>query len=295
VRFGITLPNAGLGDSPTVLADLAAEAEVAGWDGVFVWDAGVPDHDIAQEPDDPALAAVVDPWIAMALMAAATQRVTIGPMIAPLARRRPWKVAQECVTLDHLSRGRFVLPVGLGWTPDAWFRAVGEPVDIRARAERLDEALAIIDALWRGDEVTVAGRHYQVDGLRLRPLPMQQPRIPIWVVGGWPSGRSLRRAARWDGVIPQRIRSQDPLEPRELTELVTQVSADRTSAGHFDVVVEGMTPERDRAEAASYARGLADAGATWYLEAVWIYMYETPGRPDAIRRRIRAGPPARDT
>src|SRR4051794_19201407 len=106
MRYGVTLPNAGLGGDPTVLADLAREAEDAGWDGVFVWDAGVPDHDIAPRPDDPALAPVIDAWIAMALMANATERVTIGPMIAPLPRRRPWKVAQESVTLDHLSDGR---------------------------------------------------------------------------------------------------------------------------------------------------------------------------------------------
>src|SRR5438105_14276377 len=84
MRFGVTLPNAGLGDDPTVLAELARDAEESGWDGVFVWDAGVPDHDIAQDPRDPALAPVIDAWLALALMANATTRVTLGPMIAPL-------------------------------------------------------------------------------------------------------------------------------------------------------------------------------------------------------------------
>lgn len=291
MRFGVTLPNAGLGDDPTVLADLAREAEETGWDGVFVWDCGVPDTDVAQDPSDPALVSVIDPWVGLTLMAGATERVTLGPMIAPLARRRPWKVAQESVTLDHLSHGRFVLPVGLGWTPDPWFARVGEPVDIHARAERLDEALAIIDGLWRGDEVKASGSNFQVDGLQLRPLPVQQPRIPIWVVGGWRSARSIGRAARWDGVIPQRIKSQEPLTPDELRELVAMVAELRPDDGPFDVVVEGLTREDDLDGAAAYTRGLAAAGVTWYLDGVWIYMYETPGRPDAIRRRIRKGPP----
>jgi alkanesulfonate monooxygenase SsuD/methylene tetrahydromethanopterin reductase-like flavin-dependent oxidoreductase (luciferase family) len=290
MRFGVTLPNAGLGNDPTVLADLAADAEESGWDGVFVWDAGVPDHEIAHAPDDPALAPVLDPWVSMTLIAQATERITFGPMIAPVARRRPWKVAQESVTLDHLSGGRFVLPVGLGWAPDPWFRCVGEPLDRRARAERLDEALAIIDGLWRGETVSHRGQHFCVDGLRLRPVPVQQPRIPVWVVGGWPSERSLARAARWDGVIPQRINGIEPLEPQELGELVAMVRSQRGDDA-FEVVVENLTQEHDPSAGAAYTRALAAAGATWFLEAAWMYMYETPGRPDAIRRRIRQGPP----
>ena len=291
MRFGVTLPNAGLGNDPTVLADLARDAEEAGWDGVFLWDAGVPSHEIAQDPDDPAFAPVIDPWLAMALMAQATERITFGPMIAPLARRRPWKVAQESVTLDHLSAGRFVLPVGLGWAPDPWFRCVDEALETRARADRLDEALTIIGGLWRGDTVSHRGHNFCVDGLRLRPGPFRQPRIPVWVVGGWRSERSLARAARWDGVIPQRLEGDQPLEPDELRELIAMVRRLRDRDEEFDVVIENLIPEHDPDGAAAYTRELAAAGATWFLDATWMYMYETPGRPDAIRRRLRQGPP----
>jgi hypothetical protein len=59
----------------------------------------------------------------------------------------------------------------------------------------------------------------------------------------------------------------------------------------FEVVVENLTQEHDPSASAAYTRALAAAGATWFLEAAWMYMYETPGRPDAIRRRLRQGPP----
>jgi len=263
-----------------LLVDLAGEAEQAGWDGFYLWD-----H-VLFEQDVP----FVDAWIALTAMACATDRIRLGPLITPLARRRPWKVAQESVTLDHLSAGRFVLPVGLGWVPDPWFRDVGEPLEARVRADRLDEALAIIDGLWRGEAVSHEGAHFCVDGLRLRPRPFPQPRIPVWVVGGWRSERSLARAARWDGVIPQRIKSEKPLEADELRELVAIVRSQRVDEP-FDVVVENLTPEHDPSASAAYTRELAAAGATWFLEAAWMYMYETPGRPDAIRRRLRQGPP----
>ena len=106
----------------------------------------------------------------------------------------------------------------------------------------------------------------------------------------WRSHRSLARAARWDGVIPQRIRSEEPLTADELRELVGIVRAERDD-DRFDVVIEGLLPEHDPDEATAYTRGLAAAGASWYLDGVWMYMYETPGQPDAIRRVIRKGPP----
>src|SRR4051794_2287152 len=87
-----------------VLVELAVAAEEAGWDGFFTWD-----HIQFAEP-----VPFADAWIALSAIAVATSRIRFGPLVTPLARRRPWKVARESVTLDHLSNGRLVLGVGLG-------------------------------------------------------------------------------------------------------------------------------------------------------------------------------------
>src|SRR3954447_4464462 len=99
MQYGFVLPG---GDIQTLI-DLASEAETAGWDGVFYWDA------ISIEP----AGLMYDPWVTLAAIATHTKRVRIGAVLTPVSRRRPWKLARETVTLDHLSNGRLVLPVGL--------------------------------------------------------------------------------------------------------------------------------------------------------------------------------------
>ena len=106
MRFGILITT---GD-PRTAADLAADAEVAGWDGVFTWDG------IAIGAMD-----TFDPWVVMAAMAMRTEHVRLGAIVTPPARRRPWKLARESMTLDRLSGGRLVLPVGLGALDDGAF------------------------------------------------------------------------------------------------------------------------------------------------------------------------------
>ena len=188
------LPNVREYADPRLLVEIAADAEAAGWDGVFVWD-----H-IARE-EDPSVPAT-DPWIAVAGMAVRTQRVRLGVMVTPLARRRPWKVAREAVALDALSGGRFTLGVGLGGGQQAEFAAFGEEADPRVRAELLDEGLAILDGLWSGEPFSFEGKHHRIGGAQFRPRAVQQPRVPVWVAGRWPNRRPFRRAARWDGVFP---------------------------------------------------------------------------------------------
>ena len=258
---------------------LAREAEAAGWDGVFTWD-GIHVGDEAQ---------VHDPWVLMSAFAVATQRVRIGAIIQPLARRRPWKVARESVTLDHVSNGRFVLVVGLGTLDDSGFGSVGEPTDRRTRAEKLDETLEILTGLWSGERFGFSGTHYQFEPMAFRPVPIQQPRIPIWVVGAWPSERSMGRAARYDGLLPNVLPDPDG-KGRPLTlELLTQMRdwiAERRSVDAFDIVVDGTTPADDPQAAADIVQGWADAGATWWVESDW-----STAAIDAQRHRIEAGPP----
>jgi len=135
VRYGFIVTN---GD-PRAIAELACEAETAGWDGVFYWD-GICVGDMD----------TYDPWVVMAAMAVRTERVRLGAILTPPARRRPWKLARETMTLDHLSGGRLVLPVGLGALDDGGVSKVGEPTDRKVRAGRLDEGLEILTGLWSG-------------------------------------------------------------------------------------------------------------------------------------------------
>jgi alkanesulfonate monooxygenase SsuD/methylene tetrahydromethanopterin reductase-like flavin-dependent oxidoreductase (luciferase family) len=280
MQYGIVLT---VGD-PRTAAALAAEAEAAGWEGVFTYDA------IAIGE-----AELWDPWVMLAAMAAATRRVRLGALVVAPARRRPWKLAREVITLDHLSGGRLVLPVGLGALDDAGFGRVGEPVGARTRARLLDETLAILDGLQSGAPFGFEGEHYRFAPMTFRPRPVQRPRVPVWVVGAWPHERSMRRAIRWDGVV---VQAQGPdgkpatgpvTGPRVLAEVVAWIRRERAAAGvdgPFEIVVDGTTPADDAAAAAAIARAHADAGATWWTESDW-----SSTSLEALRERIAAGPP----
>jgi len=128
MRFGLDVATNGAWSDVGTLADMAADAEVAGWDGFFVWDLLLAKANAAE--------AVADPWIALAAIAQRTERIRIGAMVTPLPRRRPWDVARQAATVDRLSRGRLVFGAGLGWQDDDYAR-FGEDADPRARAARL--------------------------------------------------------------------------------------------------------------------------------------------------------------
>jgi alkanesulfonate monooxygenase SsuD/methylene tetrahydromethanopterin reductase-like flavin-dependent oxidoreductase (luciferase family) len=276
MRYGIVLTT---GD-PRLAADLAAEAETAGWDGVFTYDAiAIGDGEM------------YDPWILLAAIAMRTERVTIGAIVFAPSRRRPWKLAREAVSLDVLSNGRLVLPVGLGTTDDLGLGNVGEPTSARERADRLDETLAILDGLQTGEPFAFEGEHYRFGPMTFRPMPVQRPRIPVWVVGAWPHERSMRRAARLDGIVVQALGAdgKPATGPEVLPDVVAWLRRERPPELRdrpFEVVVDGVTPADDPARAASIARAHEDAGATWWIEADWAAM-----TVEALRARIAAGPP----
>jgi alkanesulfonate monooxygenase SsuD/methylene tetrahydromethanopterin reductase-like flavin-dependent oxidoreductase (luciferase family) len=270
MRYGFVLPQGDASDA----ANLAREAEVAGWDGFFVW--------------DPVWG--VDPWVALAAAAMVTERIRLGTMLTPVSRRRPWKLASETATLDRLSRGRVILAVGLG-AIDTGFAEFGEETDRKTRAELLDEGLAIIEGLWRGQPFAFEGKHYRVrpTSFSVPPPPVQTPRIPVWVVGAWPSPRSMRRVLHWDGLLPNK-RNPDGTAgrptPDDVRAMKAWVEERRTATTPFDVVVEGETPGDDAVKSGEIVRPWAEAGATWWLEAMW----STP-ELDQVRERIRQGPP----
>ena len=278
MRYGIVFPNTDV----RVVPQLAAEAEQAGWDGVFVPDC------INIPASGPEIA--YDPWVVMAAMATRTSRVVLGTMLTPLSRRRPWKIARETMTLDHLSEGRVVLPVGLGALDDEGFGKVGEATSKRERAELLDESLAIIDGLWSGEPFAFSGKHYQVEEMTFVPRPVQRPRIPVWVVGAWPRERSMQRVLRWDGLLPNVLTPEGThaeISVAAVREMSAWIADHREATTLFDIVIESPTPADDPAQAAALAAEWADAGATWLLESFWT----GPNDTDTIRRRIQAGPP----
>jgi alkanesulfonate monooxygenase SsuD/methylene tetrahydromethanopterin reductase-like flavin-dependent oxidoreductase (luciferase family) len=257
---------------PRAAAELAVIAEAHGWDGVFTWDA------IAIGSME-----AYDPWVVMAAMAMRTERVRLGAIVTPPARRRPWKLARETMTLDRLSGGRLVLPVGLGTLDDAAFGGVGEPTDARTRAELLDESLAILEGLWSGRPFRFEGRHYRFAEMTFQPTPIQRPRIPIWVVGAWPHERSMRRTLRWDGIYAQ---VDGVVAVREIVAWAEGEWPAATRDRPWEVVVEGRTPGDDPEAATVTVAEYEAAGATWWIESDW-----ESSSVEAIRRRIEAGPP----
>jgi len=278
MKYAIDIPNFGEFADPRVTADLAREAEEAGWDAVWVWDHVWRDEGVPYG----------DPWILLAAIALATTRIRLGPMVTPLPRRRPWIVAREAVTLDHLSGGRFTLGLGLG-NPLKEFANFGEESDQKIRAAKLDEGIEILARCWSGERFSYHGEHYQLDDVQFLPVPVQ-PRIPVWVAATWPVPAPFRRAARVQGTWPLR-RNPDmtaaALTPDDVRDILQFVAPLRTTAEPFDILVHGTTPADDHAAAAATVAEFADAGATWWTERI----NPLRGSFAEQRRRIQAGPP----
>jgi alkanesulfonate monooxygenase SsuD/methylene tetrahydromethanopterin reductase-like flavin-dependent oxidoreductase (luciferase family) len=263
VRYGICLANIGTYSNPRAAMEMAAAGEASGWDGIFVWDhlAFVWDR------------AAADPWVVLAAVAATTERMRVGTAVTPVARRRPQVLAHQVATLDVLSGGRVIFGAGLGGVASE-FSKFGEAADAAVRAERLDEGLDVLRALWAGEHVVHAGKHYTVDGVTLSPLPVQRT-LPVWIGGN--RSPSQRRAARWDGWCAD---SSDPtgmtLSPDEVARGVETIGRD----DDFDVAVIGY---HDRIAPGKYER----AGATWWMESI----HDMRGSYDEMVSLVGRGPP----
>ncbi len=271
MKCGFVIP---MGDA-RVVADFARDAEQAGWDGIFVAE----------------LVWGIDAWVSLTAAAMCTERIRLGTLLTPISRRRPWKLASETVTLDHLSNGRVTLSVGLG-AVDTGFDAFGEVTDRKTRAELMDEGLDILTGLWRGQPFSYQGKHYKVKETTFYapPPPVQQPRIPIWMVGAWTHEKSMQRALRYDGLLPN-VFDKDgkhrQLTPEDVRAMKAYIAERRTEP--MDIIAEGETPGDDSAKAKSILRSWADAGATWWIEARWTEPRTDAGLK-AIQRRIQQGP-----
>jgi alkanesulfonate monooxygenase SsuD/methylene tetrahydromethanopterin reductase-like flavin-dependent oxidoreductase (luciferase family) len=276
MRYSLNLPNGGACADARTLAELAHDAEEAGWDGVFLEDYIVY-QGVSGTP-------TFDPWVALAAMALRTNRILLGTDVTPLPRRRPWKLARETVTLDHLSNGRLVLCVGLGDSPETSFTHFGEVTDTRQRARMLDEALDVLVGLWSGEPFQYHGDYYHVEEVVFLPRPLQIPRIPIWVGGGYPRRGPMQRAARWDGTCIYQTSNDGVWSPAEVLALKAFIASRRSASTPFDIVLGGKKRGEDWEQERALISSLAQAGATWWTE--WI----PPAELEVMRACIQRGP-----
>lgn len=277
MHFGLYTPCYGEYADPRRMIELAQAAEQAGWDGLFV-----SDH---LQWFAPAPQPVADPWILLAAMAAITQRIRLGILVTPLARRRPWKVAREAITLDHLSAGRLVVGAGVGGDWIGEYSTFGERADDRVHGAQLDEGLEILAGLWSGEPFSFSGAHYQIKETQFLPRPMQQPRIPIWVGGGWRRKRPIERAARWDGIVP--FGHDGPLTPTDIRELAAAIRQERSGNAPCDIICYATTVAPDGVVSGDTITQFAEAGATWWLHGLDMNLRQSL---DSTIERVRQGP-----
>jgi hypothetical protein len=271
MRYGMILP----GGSATEQLDQAILAEEAGWDGVFVWEA----------------AYGVDAWSLLGAIAVRTSRVTIGTLLTPLPWRRPWKVASQVATVDRLSGGRVVLTVGIGAIMDD-LPLTGEVIDVKERSQRLDEGIDLMRDLWAGAK-SYHGRFYEYQaGERDELTSMGGPlrsRIPIWVVAVWPRPKSMNRALRCEGVVPQYEGLGDDAAPEHARAIREWL--DVRGGSRIDVVAQGETPPDEPEAARALVARWAEVGCTWWLETRWEMPHGAAERMRQVRERLAAGPP----
>ncbi len=266
---------------------LARETEEHGWDGFFTWDAISLEGEWAMP--------VYDPFAVLAAVAAVTERITLGAMVFAVPRHRPWELAQRALTVDRLSGGRLVLPVGIGVTDDRGFTSVpGQATGLKERAGLLDETLAWLERSWSGEEFEAAGEQIRTGPFRFPERPVNG-RIPVWPVGVWdaerPPTKNLLRSLRWDGIVPQLRGTADDLTTNDIAGLVEWLTTHRpdgTEDRPFEVILQGKLSS-DPAQAAEQARAMADAGVTWWIESWWDPATDSA---ESLLEKVRQGPPA---
>ena len=198
-----------------------------------------------------------------AAVAAMTKTIRIGTGVMLLPLHHAVRVAEDAATIDIISNGRFELGVGVGYRPQEF---AGLGVDPADRASLMNEGLEIIRRLWRGESVSFDGKHYQLDDVRLAPLPVQKPTPPLWVGGFAPV--AARRAARLgDGYIGTGEMVEQSQIFRDEWSRQGRDGTGQLAGGHFWLIVSN-DPARTFAQVAPhvmyqitvYNEWLADAG-----------------------------------
>jgi len=275
VEYGIWLKNT----APVEVIDLveyAVAAEDAGWDGVFL--------------SDSITWGFTDPWTCLSGIAARTDHLQLGTWITPIPRRQPWQLAHELATLDQLSEGRVMLGGGLG-TPSE-HETFGPPSNSDQLGAKYDEALDVITGLWKGGSFSHHGEHYIVDELELAHPPVQEPRIPVVLGGWWPNKTPFKRAARWDGIMPNwpaMTEAGEGPQGEQATGTVEEELRDMLEYYHdvTDEPGEIILPLEPANAPPSYTETCKELGATWLLDTSSF----EPGEFEQNMEHIRQGPP----
>jgi len=273
MKFGFTLTYS----IARLVADAACIAEKAGWDGLFVGDA----------------IWCSDPMVSLAAAAMVTSRIRLGTMIVPAPLRIPWQLASQTGSLDNLCNGRLIVGLATGATWMGWKSFPDEVTDTKARAEMLGETIDILTGMYLGKPFDYDGKHYHVrltlmEEMHYPPRPVQQPRIPLWVVGVWPRKTSMQRAMKGDGLIPHRLNPDGKfadVTPADLREMKAYVDDHRTLTTPFDYIIEGQTGSLAPAQVQDQLGAWQESGATWWIESMFSLT------TDQALARLQQGPP----
>jgi F420-dependent oxidoreductase-like protein len=197
MRFGLFVPQGWrldlVGIDPaehwSTMKGLAQHADAGPWESIWVYDHF---HTVPVPTDE----ATHEAWTLMSAFGAVTERVRLGQMCTCMSYRDPAYLAKVAATCDIISGGRIEMGIGAGWYEHEW-RAYGHGFPgAGERLRMLDEGVQIMQQAWTTGKATLDGRHYQVDGAIVRPLPLQQGGIPTWVAGGGEKV-TLRIAAKY--------------------------------------------------------------------------------------------------
>jgi len=265
MRHGLFLPPFDALANPDVLVELANDAERSGWDGFFLWDHlkyGSRVRDI------------LDPYICLTAIAAATSTMELGVMVTPLVRRRPAVLARQAVTLDHVSHGRLVLGFGLGDDFAGELSSFGDEVDPTVRGQMLTEGLEVLSELMSGEPVEHDSAFYRASDVRYLPVAARPGGIPIWLAARWPNLAPLRRAAKYQGVFVIGL-----TDPADVAELRWRLSDSGANLERFDIVVLGAIGDDSAA--------WDEAGVTWRLAQIGPFGIDLT----TAREIVLAGPP----
>ena len=283
MKQAIYVPNFGDWGNADRLIELTRIAEDAGFDGLFLWD-----HINITGADG---LDTIDPTVALTLIASESSHLKFGPIITPLARRRPWKLARELISLDQLSGGRLVFGAGLGEPEDLEFAAFGEESSGKVRAKKLDEGLEVLDSLAKGLLTNYSGQYYHLTNVHFRPRPVQTPRFPVWIAATLPYKSGVKRSLQWDGLFPVVMPKTDPLvwanwfpSLEDFRTAVEEVENSLSEDRGFDFVASGNLG--DRSTKGHSLDDYKNAGATWWFH--WV-----DESPDTFRetiQKVSAGP-----